>query len=276
MNKFRKIIMLLIIIPFLIFLTSCDSFLNIDLTGHNDSEIIDFVNNVQTESVTKTIRVEAKYYKTNLSYMNDIPDATSIGSGAIYKKSGSRYYALTNNHVVSKKQHSKTSGIITFSYAKYTVYDAYNNSFSADVLYSAINYDLALLTFERSTKLENENKLGVFEISTSKLNTSSMLCAIGECLGQRNFIYVGYYQKMQKFSPNEETVEISNVTFDVIVHTAKIDSGSSGGALIDENFKLVGINFASASIESTDKYICTYAIPATRINEFLNDFEGVS
>jgi S1-C subfamily serine protease len=103
-----------------------------------------------------------------------------------------------------------------------------------------------------------------------------MLCAIGECLGQRNVIQVGYYQKSQKFSPNETETEISNITFNVIVHSAYINSGSSGGALVDKDLKLVGINFASASYESINKYVCTYAIPAEKAKEFINDYEGVS
>ena len=49
------------------------------------------------------------------------------------------------------------------------------------------------MSFERGTKYEKDAKLGVFEFSEAKLKTSSMLCAIGECLGQRNFIQVRYY-----------------------------------------------------------------------------------
>ena len=89
-------------------------------------------------------------------------------------------------------------------------------------------------------------------------------------------MHYGYYKNTQKFTPAEETTLISNVTFNVIVHSAYINSGSSGGALVDENLKLVGINFASASIESTSKYLYTYAIPASKAKEFINNYEGLS
>ena len=276
MKKIKKIIILLIVIPFLIFISSCESFLDFDITNDDKTEIIDFINDVETSAITKTVRVEAKYYKTNIDYANDNVSATSIGSGVIFKNIGSTYYVLTNNHVTSKKQYNKASGYIDFVKAKYSIYDAYNNSFSANVLYSDNEYDLSLMVFERGVKYENDNKLGVFEFDTSKLNTSSMLCAIGEALGQRNLIQVGYYKKSQEFIPNSESTLISNVTFNVIVHSAYINSGSSGGALINENMQLVGINFASASIESTEKFICTYAIPASKIKEFINDYEELS
>ena len=277
--KFRKLIYLLLIIPFLFILTSCKNFLDTDsIFNHSDNaEIIDFVNDVELNAVTKTVRVEAKLYRTNMDYLTD-NYSTSIGTGVIYKNIGSTYYLLTNNHVISKIQYNKDSGgYITFSNVKYTIYDAYNNSFSSEVLYNDKNYDLAIMIFERGTSKKYEKEaIGVFEFSEAKLKTSSMLCAIGECLGQRNFIQVGYYQKSQKFSPNENETEISNITFNVIVHSAYINNGSSGGALVDKDLKLVGINFASASYEYINKYICTYAIPAAKAKEFINNYEGVS
>ena len=275
MKRIRKFLVLLMIIPFFIFLASCDNFLNFDNNVNNNVQaVLNYINKIPEEAVIKTVRVDATYYKTDYDYLNDNPSASSTGTGVIYKREGTTYYLLTNNHVTSKTQYK--NGYTIFEKAVYSVVDAFNNSFTADVLYSDVNYDLSLMKFERGLKYEAESKLGVFEFSYDKLNTSSLLCAIGECLGQRNSCHYGYYKSTQKFTPAEETTLISNVTFNVIVHGAYINSGSSGGALVDENLKLVGINFASASIESTSKYLYTYAIPAAKAKEFINNYEGLS
>ncbi len=275
MKRIRKFLVLLMIIPFFIFLASCDNFLNFDNNVNNNVQaVLNYINKIPEEAVIKTVRVDATYYKTNSDYLSGNPSASSTGTGVIYKREGTTYYLLTNNHVTSKTQYK--NGYTIFAKAVYSVVDAFNNSFTADVLYSDVNYDLSLMKFERGLKYEAESKLGVFEFSYDKLNTSSLLCAIGECLGQRNSCHYGYYKNTQKFTPAEETTLISNVTFNVIVHGAYINSGSSGGALVDENLKLVGINFASASIESTSKYLYTYAIPAAKAKEFINNYEGLS
>ena len=276
MKRIRKFLVLLMIIPFFIFLASCDNFLNFDNNVNADvKDVLNYINKIPEEAVIKTVRVEANYYRTNYEYLSGSqPSATSVGTGVIYKRVGTTYYLLTNNHVTSKTQYK--NGYTTFAKATYSVVDAFNNSFTANVLYSDVNYDLSLMKFERGLKYEAESKLGVFEFSYDNLNTSSLLCAIGECLGQRNSCHYGYYKNTQKFIPAEETTLISNVTFNVIVHSAYINSGSSGGALVDENLKLVGINFASASIESTSKYLYTYAIPAQKAKEFINNYEGLS
>ena len=275
MKRIRKFLVLLMIVPFFIFLTSCDNFLNFDNNVNNNVQaVLNYINKIPEEAVIKTVRVDATYYKTNSDYLSGNPSASSTGTGVIYKREGTTYYLLTNNHVTSKTQYK--NGYTIFAKAVYSVVDAFNNSFTADVLYSDVNYDLSLMKFERGLKYEAESKLGVFEFSYDKLNTSSLLCAIGECLGQRNSCHYGYYKNTQKFTPAEETTLISNVTFNVIVHGAYINSGSSGGALVDENLKLVGINFASASIESTSKYLYTYAIPAAKAKEFINNYEGLS
>ena len=60
----------------------------------------------------------------------------------------------------------------------------------------------------------------------------------------------------------------SKIDFEVIVHTALIDSGSSGGALINKNNEIVGITFAGV-FDNNDKFITGYAIPSSKIIEFL-------
>ena len=81
-----------------------------------------------------------------------------------------------------------------------------------------------------------------------------------------------FYEKTgyKKFEPKAETIEKSNVTFDVIKHTAFINNGSSGGGLLNYNQELIGINFASSVNSTTEEFVTGYAIPIEKVREFLD------
>ena len=55
--------------------------------------------------------------------------------------------------------------------------------------------------------------------------------------------------------------------FDIIIHNALIDHGSSGGPLLNASGKLVGLNFAGFE---SNHHGC--AVPMSKINEFLNTY----
>ena len=61
----------------------------------------------------------------------------------------------------------------------------------------------------------------------------------------------------------------SKVDFEVIVHSANINSGSSGGALLNEYNEIVGITFAGV-FDNKGNFITGYAIPLEKIVEFIN------
>ena len=61
----------------------------------------------------------------------------------------------------------------------------------------------------------------------------------------------------------------SNIEFEVIVHSAAIAGGSSGGALLDSNNEIIGITFAGV-FDRDGIFITGYAIPSEKIIEFLN------
>ena len=54
----------------------------------------------------------------------------------------------------------------------------------------------------------------------------------------------------------------------MILHTAPLEHGSSGGALLNYDLELVGVNYAIANIKETEsKY--SLAIPIEKVSEFL-------
>lgn len=62
---------------------------------------------------------------------------------------------------------------------------------------------------------------------------------------------------------------ISNVKFNVYRHSADIKGGSSGGALLNEDLELIGINYAGKCffvILSID----SFALPISNVKEFIS------
>ena len=93
---------------------------------------------------------------------------------------------------------------------------------------------------------------------------------MGNPLGLNNTVSYGEITEYKAYSPSAETTNLNNISFSVIRATTFIDSGSSGGALLDDNLNLVGINFGSANSVSTGEFVRSYAIPALKVREFIN------
>jgi S1-C subfamily serine protease len=62
--------------------------------------------------------------------------------------------------------------------------------------------------------------------------------------------------------------------FFVIEHSSEIDHGSSGGALLDKNGRLLGIN-AAAMLASNDEFLTGYAIPVDKVLEYIDLFKEI-
>ena len=187
----------------------------------------------------------------------------SIGSGIIISENSSYYFVLTNNHVIYPE------GNASIEYSTYTVEDCYGQTYeNVTCLYRDVNYDLAIL----GVKKQSFSKLPTKVALANDIYVNEEIIALGEPHGQSNTITYGNVKEWYPFKADIETKTQSNVNFDVISHTAKIESGSSGGALLDTNFNLVGINFASGSSKSGVEY--SYAIPIYKVREFLKDAES--
>jgi putative serine protease PepD len=180
--------------------------------------------------------------------------STALGSGVIFYEYGAYYYALTNNHVV----------YTTTTYQDLTLEDAYEEKYEFDIVAKDSQYDLSIIRFRKS------NELTVLNLAKYGLEKNELVFAMGEPNGLSNTVSMGYSLGSKVFTPDEATIAMSNVTFSVYMSSAPIDSGSSGGALIDSNLNLVGINFASAIDQETNQFKYSYTIPENRVREFIN------
>ena len=133
------------------------------------------------------------------------------------------------------------------------------------------NVDLSapLVKFKKGEELE------VASVANYTVPKNEVIFAMGEPNGLSNTVSMGYILGNKVFTPDSATLEMSNVTFSVYINSAPIDSGSSGGALIDSNLRLVGINFASAVDQSTGDFKYTYTIPIERVREFITSYTTI-
>lgn len=181
----------------------------------------------------------------------------SIGSGEIIFSTVDYYYVLTNHHVIYPDDG------YDIAYSKYTIEDAYGQTYSTvRLIYRDVNYDLALL----EVKKESYSRYPEILTLASDVYLNSDVIAMGEPHAQNNTITYGTIRKWYNFTADPKTKAKSNVNFEVIAHDARIDNGSSGGALLDTNLNLIGVNFASGTVNDIEY---SYSIPVNKIKEFL-------
>ena len=219
-------------------------------------ELTNKISSTVLKSNVKITQTMKKYKFTGSSV-----DKTITGSGVIFYETTNYYYALTNNHVAMPED-----GYIT---GDLTVSDCYSNKYSAsELVYNDVNYDLAIVRFVKNSQAK---KLEVIKFAENLYKNEEVI-ALGEPKGLNNVITYGDILDFDDYKSNSETASISNVNFEVASHSAFIDNGSSGGALLDTNLELVGINFASAV--KNDEYVFSYAIPLNKVLEFINNCEN--
>lgn len=243
---------------------ACSSFSNSDYsqiliyekTSNPNVDYTEIINGVALKAMKFNVYIEHRYTINGSSKV-------STGSGVIIKKETSllnnaTYYILTNFHVVNTLNSINNS---------YSVYDYCSNALSANVLHLDKNYDLAILqATDRKSIFSNTS---VANISTETLNIGKQIISLGQPLSQKNTFTIGKIKGISE----APTTDSGKLPFNVISHNAYIDHGSSGGALLDLDFNLIGINYAGSINSDTEKFYRGYAIP---IEQVLNFFESVN
>lgn len=170
-----------------------------------------------------TYSVNSPYYSY---YGMSGSTATATGSGVIITDDG---YILTNNHVVSS---SSSSSYYQVSQATKITVTLYNDSteYEATIVGSDEQTDLAVLKIEKSGLTAAE--LG----NSDTVQVGEFAMAIGNPLSMESTVTTGI------ISAKDRTITSENVTYTVIQTDAAINSGNSGGALINAEGKVIGIN----------------------------------
>ena len=147
-----------------------------------------------------------------------------VGSGSIVSKDG---YILTNSHVVSNGDASEINVLLSDK-----------KTLKAKLVWNDSTLDLAVI------KVEGENLPAIEMGNSDKVNVGDKAVAIGNPLGLQlqSTVTSGIISGLNR------TVSFSNgAQMDGLMQTdAAINSGNSGGALLNSKGQLIGINTAKA------------------------------
>lgn len=199
----------------------------VNLANYSDTAV--FAANKILPSI---VGIEIQYSVTSSFFMFGGPStstATASGSGIIISEDG---YILTNNHVVD------TSSSSTYSYydiskatsVKVKLYGDTETAYDAKIVGQDSKTDLAVLKIEK-------NGLTAAEFANSdEVKIGEFAMAIGNPLGLGSSITCGVVSAVNR------DVSSDGTTYKCIQTDAAINSGNSGGALVNSEGKVIGVN----------------------------------
>jgi len=171
------------------------------------------------------------------------PRRTATGSGVIISADG---YIVTNNHVVDGAD-------------ELTVTLSDNKEYSARIIGADKTTDLALI------KIDGRNLPAIVIANSDDVKVGEWVLAIGNPLGLNNTVTAGI------ISAKARTLGANGVE-SFIQTDAAINAGNSGGALVNSDGQLIGINAMLYS--QTGSYSgYGFAIPTAMMNKVVDDLK---
>lgn len=177
-------------------------------------------------------------------YQRQPPTVQTAGSGVIITNDG---YIVTNNHVIQKAE-----------YIEVVLND--KRTFTAKVIGSDPSTDLALL------KIDETNLPAIGYGNSDALKVGEWVMAVGNPFNLTSTVTAGIV------SAKARNINIlSPYSIESFIQTdAAVNPGNSGGALINNQGQLVGINTAIAS--QTGSYVgYSFAIPVNIVKKVVTD-----
>ena len=193
-------------------------------------------------------------------------ETVAQGSGFLYKIENGRAFVLTNCHVAYAEGGLQTIKVKDFQGEEYTA-SLYRKTLLSDSAISA-DYDLAILTFPYTG-----NELCAIPFATEEAVEGQEVISLGSPQNQSHAITFGEMLGLRTVNLPESAKEESNVTFEIIYHTAAITNGSSGGPLLNGDLELVGVNYAGTAPEKGESFGYGCAVPLEKVLEFLALYE---
>lgn len=213
-----------------------------------NSDIADVVENVMP-SVVSITNVSVQEVQDFFFGTQQIP-SESRGSGVILGQNEQEMLIVTNYHVV-KESTELTVTFIDDSNAK------------AQIKGTDAKRDLAIVSV-RLEDIANET-MGKIKIATlgnsDTLRVGETTIVIGNALGYGQSVTTGIISALDR--------ELEDYEGKLIQTDAAINQGNSGGALLNANGELIGIN--SAKLYGTTVESMGYAIPISDVTDILDD-----
>ena len=206
--------------------------------------------------------VSSNYYSMfGFSSTPQKSSATASGSGIIISEDG---YILTNNHIVATSSSDSFYQVSEANKVTVTLYDD-ETEYEAKIVGKDEQTDLAVIKIEKSGLTRAE-----FADSDS-IKVGEFAMAVGNPLGMQSSITCGVISAV-----NREVTDTEGKTFKLIQTDAAINSGNSGGALVNSEGKVIGVN--TLKLSGTGIEGMGFAIPinsTSKITEQLIQYSKV-
>ena len=196
-------------------------------------------------------------YKVN-SVFGGSGSTSGSGSGIIVSSDG---YILTNNHVVNSSSSSSYYQITEATSVKVKLYND-ETEYDATVVGSDMQTDLAVIKI-------NKDGLTAAELGDSdSVQVGEFAMAIGNPLGLQSSISCGIISAKNREVQDSDT----KTTYKWIQTDAAINSGTSGGALVNADGKVIGIN--TLKLSGTGVEGIGFAIPINSTLSVYNELKS--
>ena len=179
-------------------------------------------------------------------------EASTSGTGIIVGKNDTELLIVTNAHVVDNVSNLKCVFVD-------------DQSVSATVKGSKSDQDIAVIAVSLSDiPSDTISKISIAELEDSDtIAVGQQVVAIGNALGEGQSVTNGIISALDR------SITVNNVTFSGLIMTnAAINSGNSGGALLNASGKVIAINFAKTSSDGVEGM--AYSIPVSNVKELIS------
>jgi Do/DeqQ family serine protease len=184
-----------------------------------------------------------------------IPEQRASGSGVVISEDG---YIVTNNHVISNDNGGTADEIMV------TMHD--RKTYKAKVIGRDPNSDIAVL------KIDGAKLPYLVYGNSDNVQLGQWVMAVGYPLTLETTVTAGIISATgRSIGINSRQVKRGDTPIESFIQTdAAVNQGNSGGALINTNGELIGIN--SAILAPTGTYAgYSFAIPVNIIKKIVND-----
>ena len=191
-------------------------------------------------------------------------EAEGAGTGVIVAENDDTIYIATNNHVI------KGATQISVGFADESVV-------SGQIVGTDTDNDLAVVAVSKSDLSDStKSQISVIKIGDSdQIALGDQVVAIGNALGYGQSVTSGYISALNRDLQLSDGQNVYNST-GLIQTDAAINAGNSGGALLNMNGELIGINEAKGSSTSSGATVDNmgYAIPMAKAIPILQNIIG--
>ena len=219
----------------------------VDLVEYSDTSVA-----VAQKVLPSIVGIKIKY---SVNSIFGSSEAEATGSGIILNKDG---YIITNNHVVSTESSSSYYSIEEASKMTVTLYND-TTEYDAEIIGTDEYTDLAVIKIDSSNLDLTPATFG----NSDNVKVGEFAMAIGCPLGLESTVTSGIISAVNR------TVESDNQTEYTCIQTdAAINSGNSGGALVNSNGEVIGIN--TLKLSGTGVEGMGFAIPISSTTDIID------